>query len=158
LVHVATRAASVATYLDGVQVDSEAISFIGNIDTANAATIGQDPSGAYPVTADADLDDLGVWRRALTSLEVSGIYLAGATNGVSFAPAVVTPTPTTITSISGTTLSYSGGGGSRFVLLGTNNVAAPRANWTRLQTNSSSPGSFTIPAVGSGAPVFYFIK
>lgn len=55
--HVASRIASVTTYLGGVQVDSEAISFIGNINTANAATIGQDPSGAYPVTADADIDD-----------------------------------------------------------------------------------------------------
>jgi len=85
LVHVATRAANVATYLDGTQVDSEAISFIGNIDNNNAATIGQDPTGVYPVAAGADLDDLGVWRRTLTPLEVSGIYLAGATNHVSFA-------------------------------------------------------------------------
>ena len=88
LVHVATRAANVATYLDGAQVDSEAISFIGNINNNNAATIGQDPTGVYPVAAQADLDDLGVWRRALTPLEVSGIYLAGATNHVSFAPPV----------------------------------------------------------------------
>lgn len=88
LVHVATRAANVATYLDGVQVDSEAISFIGDTDNGNAAAIGQDPSGAYPVSAQADIDDLGVWRRTLTPLEVSGIYLAGATNHVSFAPAV----------------------------------------------------------------------
>jgi autotransporter-associated beta strand protein len=88
LVHVGTRAANVATYLDGTQVDSEAISFIGNIDNNNAATIGQDPTGAYPVAAQADLDDLGVWRRTLTPLEVSGIYLAGATNHISFAPPV----------------------------------------------------------------------
>jgi autotransporter-associated beta strand protein len=88
LVHVGTRAANVATYLDGTQVDSEAISFIGNIDNNNAATIGQDPTGAYPVAAQADLDDLGVWRRTLTPLEVSGIYLAGATNHVSFAPPI----------------------------------------------------------------------
>src|SRR5204863_554876 len=77
LAHVATRAANVATYLDGVQVDSEAISFIGNINNANAVVIGQDPTGAYPVAAQADLDDLGVWRRVLSSLEISGIYLAG---------------------------------------------------------------------------------
>ena len=88
LVHVATRAANVATYLDGVQVDSEAISFIGNTDNNNVATIGQDPTGAYPVSAQADLDDLGVWRRTLTPLEISGIYLAGASNHVSFAPPV----------------------------------------------------------------------
>lgn len=88
LIHVATRAANVATYLDGVQVDSEAISFIDDISNTNAAVIGQDPTGAYPVSAQADIDDLAVWRRTLTPLEVSGIYLAGATNHVSFAPAI----------------------------------------------------------------------
>ena len=91
LVHVASRVANVTTYLDGVQVDSEAISFVGNINTTNAATIGQDPTGTYPVTAQADLDDLAVWRRTLTPLEISGLYLAGATNHVSFAPAVANP-------------------------------------------------------------------
>jgi autotransporter-associated beta strand protein len=88
LVHVATRAANVATYLDGVQVDSEAISFIDDISNNNPAVIGQDPTGAYPVAAGGDIDDLGVWRRTLTPFEVSGIYLAGATNHVSFAPPI----------------------------------------------------------------------
>jgi hypothetical protein len=88
LVHVATRAANVATYLDGTQVDSEAISFVGDIINVNPAAIGQDPTGTYPVAAGGDIDDLGVWRRTLTPLEVSGIYLAGATNHVSFAPPV----------------------------------------------------------------------
>jgi hypothetical protein len=30
------------------------------------------------------MDDLGVWRRALTALEASGIYLAGVSNHLSF--------------------------------------------------------------------------
>ena len=156
LVHVASRVASVATYLDGVQVDSEAISFIGNINTANAATIGQDPTGTYPVTAAADIDDLAVWTNALTPLQISGIYLAGVSNSVSFAPPVVVappPTSTTISNIIGTTLSYGGGSGSQFVLLGTNNVTAPLANWTRIHTNPASPGTFTLPAPG-----YYRIK
>jgi autotransporter-associated beta strand protein len=88
LVHVGTRTANVATYLDGTQVDSEAISFVGDISNNNAATIGQDPTGTYPVAAGGDIDDLGVWRRTLTPLEVSGIYLAGASNHVSFAPPI----------------------------------------------------------------------
>src|SRR5262249_3798132 len=45
LAHVANRAASLTTYLDGVQVDSQSIGFVGDINTANAATIGQDPTG-----------------------------------------------------------------------------------------------------------------
>ena len=90
LAHSANRSANCTTYLDGVQVDSQSIvaAVVGNINTIYAATIGQDATGAYPVTADADLDDFGVWRRALTPLEISGIYLAGASNSVSFAPSV----------------------------------------------------------------------
>jgi hypothetical protein len=91
LVHVANRAANCTTYLDGTQVDSQSIVIVGNIDTANAATIGQDPTGTYPVTADADLDDLAVWRRTLTPLEISGMYLAGVSNHISFAPPVSNP-------------------------------------------------------------------
>ena len=41
-------------------------------------------------------------------------------------------------------INYSGGAGSQFVLLQTNNVTAPLSTWTRLQTNFSTPGSFAI--------------
>lgn len=99
-----------------------------------------------------------MWARTLTPLAISGIYLAGASNSISFAPPVVLTSPTTISNIIGTTLSYGGGSGSQFVLLGTNNIAAPLANWTRIHTNSATPGSFTIPAVGSASPTFYRIK
>ncbi|MGD0259146.1 MAG: PA14 domain-containing protein [Verrucomicrobiota bacterium] len=65
----------------------------------------------------------------------------------------------TISNIIGTTLTYGGGAGSQFVLLTTNNLTAYRTNWTRLHTNTATPGFFTIPAVGSGSgPVFYSIK
>jgi hypothetical protein len=63
----------------------------------------------------------------------------------------------TISGISGTSLNYSGGVGSQFVLLTTNNISAPLANWTRLATNTAASGSFTIP-VGSAASAFYRIK
>ncbi len=91
LVHVANRVGNMTTYLDGSQVDNHAISFItDSIDTSNPANIGQDGNGAMVFAQDqaGDIDDLGVWRRTLTPLEISGIYLAGATNHVSFAPAV----------------------------------------------------------------------
>jgi hypothetical protein len=163
LVHVADRNANCTTYIDGTQVDSQSIvmSVVGNINTPNAATIGQDPTGTYPVAAEAELDDLGVWRRTLSPLEISGIYLAGASNSVSFAPVVnnaPAPAPTTISNIIGTTLTYGGGAGSQFVLLGTNNLAAPVSTWPRLATNSVTPGTFTIPAVGSAPATYYRIK
>jgi hypothetical protein len=112
LVHVANRGGVVITYLDGKQVDSEAISFIGDISNGNAAVIGQDPTGTYPVVAQADIDDLGVWRaRLLTSLEVSGIYLAGATNSVSFASVAIVPVALQIQQVAGQwQITWTGGG------------------------------------------------
>jgi autotransporter-associated beta strand protein len=91
LVHVAKRDGNMTTYLDGSQVDNHAISYItDSVNTANPANIGQDGTGGLVVTQDqeGDVDDLGVWRRTLTPLEISGIYLAGATNHVSFAPPI----------------------------------------------------------------------
>jgi hypothetical protein len=73
-------------------------------------------------------------------------------------PQLLTPTPVRITGIKGTSLSYSSGGGSQFVLLKSANAGAALNGWTRMATNSATPGSFTIPAVGTGAPVFYSIK
>ena len=63
----------------------------------------------------------------------------------------------TISGITGNTLNYSGGSGSQFVLLSTNNIVAPLANWTRVDTNANPSGSFTIP-VGSEARAFYTIQ
>jgi hypothetical protein len=89
LVHTFDRTGSAITYLDGapaiytLQAGTSA-SAAGDIDTGSATTIGQDPTGKYPESAEVDIDDLGVWRRVLTPLEVVGIYLGGATNGVSF--------------------------------------------------------------------------
>ena len=64
----------------------------------------------------------------------------------------------TIGSIRGTTLTYSGGSGSKFILLKSANVKAPLSGWSRVDTNTVTPGSFTIPAVGTGSPVFYSVK
>jgi hypothetical protein len=52
----------------------------GDIDTGNWLTIGQDPTGLYPEAGSGALDDLGVWRKALTPLEVAAIYTAGVNN------------------------------------------------------------------------------
>jgi hypothetical protein len=83
LVHVFDRAGLGRTYLDGVLVDSRSITNLGSADTGLAFNIGQDPSGTYAVTAAADIDDLGIWRRALTEYEAQSIYGAAQT-GQSF--------------------------------------------------------------------------
>ena len=55
------------------------------------------------------------------------------------------------------TLSYSGGAGGHFILLQTNNLAAPMSTWPRVKTNTSGPGSFTITP-GAHPTAFYRIK
>jgi hypothetical protein len=58
-------------------VDSRAVTLAGDLDVPNAFTIGQDPSGNYPETATFDLDDIGLWRRALSAEEAKAVYYAG---------------------------------------------------------------------------------
>ncbi len=92
-----------------------------------------------------------------TTADASGVTLV-------YTPSVTPPAPTPVTTMNlisvtstNATLSYSGGTGAQFVLLQTNNIAAPLANWTRLKTNASTPGVFTITP-GSDPQEFYRIK
>jgi hypothetical protein len=39
--------------------------------------IGQDPGGVYAQSGTYTIDDLGIWRRALTPSQATGIYAAG---------------------------------------------------------------------------------
>ncbi len=71
------------------------------------------------------------------------------------------PQPVTtmgIGSVSGgaTSISYSGGAGSQFVLLRSPEVAAALSSWERVATNTASSGSFPI-VVGSDPKAFYRI-
>ena len=93
LVYVFKRASCVSTYLDGVLPDTRPEFFFGGVDSGQTFNIGQDPTGAFSATGGANIADLGVWRRALTPLEISGMYLADVSNspGVSFAPAIGNP-------------------------------------------------------------------
>lgn len=68
------------------------------------------------------------------------------------------PTPVTIISLSGTSLNYTGGSGTQFVLLQSADPIAPLANWTREATNTVTPGVFTVPPVGAAASAFYIIQ
>ena len=98
LIYVIDRAAGATVYLDGVAAHQNrqkgtTVIGIGNINSTNSATIGQDPSGVYPQSSDGNIniDDLGVWNRALTPLEAASIYTAGSVNQLSFtAPVSVT--------------------------------------------------------------------
>ncbi|MBI1176473.1 hypothetical protein GC207_03435 [bacterium] len=85
----------VSTFLDGTLVDKSPMSLGGTIDTFSlpftyaspaptdqtgwAVNIGQDGTGVYYSghNIGAKIDDLGIWRRALTAEEAKGIYDAG---------------------------------------------------------------------------------
>jgi len=67
--------------------------------------------------------------------------------------------PATITSITPTAINYTGGTAGpsgKFVLLESADLNALRSTWTRAQTNTGTPGTFTIAP--SGTPRFYSIK
>jgi hypothetical protein len=148
------RAGSLAkSYLDGVLMASRSISSLGSFDNNNywPLAIGQDPTGAYPVINGASatdfaawippntasLDDVGIWRRALTPLEVAQVASAGSTAGRSFdtvAPASVTITISS--SGSSMTLSWSAG--------------------TLLQSDTLGASAVWTPVVGATAPSYTF--
>ena len=100
--------AFVYAYLDGVLVSKHPMNVVGTIDTFAlpfqqeqgvpdnqstwAVNIGQDGTGVYHDQGSAYniaalIDDVGIWRRALTANEALGIYEAGeAGNDFTFAP------------------------------------------------------------------------
>ena len=115
MVHSFDRQGLGVTYLDGLVVDSRLITSVGNLDTGYQTCIGQDPSGLYdgfdwPLAA-SDLDDVGIFRRALSQLEATSIYAAGL-SGFSFVNKVVQqPTIAVQTLPDGTLrLQWEGGG------------------------------------------------
>jgi hypothetical protein len=139
LVHVFDRENSVVTtYLDGLKVPLDKqqgndLALAGSFDNTNWFTIGQDPTGLYnqatdvgsggsapgaPTTAAVDLDDLGVWKKALTAVEAASLFVAASTNGLSFTGAPITIT----TKLSGGTITLSWPAG---VLQSATNVTGP---------------------------------
>ncbi len=68
------------------------------------------------------------------------------------------PAPVQITGVGGASVAYSGGDGTRFILLKSANLGAALGSWDRVGTNYSTPGLFTIPSMGTGATAFYRIQ
>lgn len=84
LVHTFTRAGNALTYLDGALVDTRSMTAVDDVDTGLPINIGQDPTGTYAESGEASIDDIGVWRRALTPPEAQAIYLVAQDSGRSF--------------------------------------------------------------------------
>ena len=97
------------TYLDGVLAhfskrSGTTAADAGDIESGYAPCIGQDPSGGYFEAGEAWIDDLGVWRRALTPLEAQSIFMAASANNLSFTGTFTPPAPITLQRIAGNQL------------------------------------------------------
>lgn len=140
------------TYLDGVLLVQSDISSLGSLDVGGPVTVGQDPTGLYPFAitnasatdfagwvpaATATLDDVGIWRRALSALEVAQIESAGRTAGNSFD--TVSPAVTLTISRSGSNLIISWPSGT---LYQSDKIGAG-AVWTAVPGASAPSFTFT---------------
>jgi hypothetical protein len=84
LVYSAQRSGNLNVYLDGQLSGSTSMaSLSSSITPSYWPSVGQNGAGNYNVTASYDIDDLGVWQRALTSYDALSLYTAGA-SGQSF--------------------------------------------------------------------------
>jgi hypothetical protein len=84
LVYSAQRSGNLNVYLDGKLAGSSSMASLSNsITPSYPASVGQSGTGSYNVTAAYDIDDLGVWLRALGSYDALSLYTAG-TSGQSF--------------------------------------------------------------------------
>ena len=127
------------TYLDGKQVDATSIASINaSIDfPALAINIGENPQDNYFSPGAAYLDDLCIWRRALSGDEARSIYAAGVSNHVSVASL---PQPITAAVSGGQlTLTWSAG-----ILQSASSLTGP---WTAVP-GATTP-SYTTPATAS---------
>lgn len=85
IIHSISRTGYAFTYLDGYQVDSQIANGIGDMNNPGGTiNIGQDPTGLYAEPGSADVDDLAVWRRALTQYEAYSVYYAATNANASF--------------------------------------------------------------------------
>ena len=125
------------------------------IGTGNAVTVTTTTHlgvGSYKLVQIGSGNTTAVTGTPATSVTVNGSGAGGtASLRVSGGELYLDVKPTPVTQMNivpggggSFTINYSGGSGSQFVLLQTNNVAAPLINWTRLQTNTAASSSFTI--------------
>jgi hypothetical protein len=69
------RGAVTATYVDGALVNSTPLLITGSVDAGFDTNIGQDGPGDYGgVTITAKVDDVALWRRALSAQEAARIF------------------------------------------------------------------------------------
>jgi hypothetical protein len=91
------------------------------------------------------------------NVTVTEVNLSGCTGtAITKAVTVVPLAPVSSVSITGTSINYTGGSASQFVLLSSSNLLTIPSAWTPLFTNLSTPGAFTIPPPASGSGQLYY--
>jgi hypothetical protein len=63
-----------------------------------------------------------------------------------------------ICSLADGALRYTGGSGTRIILLQSSDPGLALSDWQRADTNLPTPGAFTLPTPGSVSPMFYRLK
>jgi hypothetical protein len=155
--HVAVvfwRTGNAMTYIDGVLADSRPMTANqNNLDTpaAMATNIGQDGTGTYgSAFSNLDMDDTGIWRRALTVQEVAAIYAAGQAGKDLSTAAVTPPAQISIKSVgvaSGNiTITWDAAADVRLQKA----ASLTNPDWQPVP-NTAGVGTFTEPAQGTGA-------
>jgi len=132
-------------YLDGTnahstKIDGNGFVTSGTVDSGRTATIGQDPTGRYGENGEGWIDDLGVWRRALSPLEVASIYIAGAQSSLSFTNSQTSLPSISIEHLTGTKVRVSWSAGT---LQSAANVAGPYSNIDAKSPYTNSPSAAT---------------
>jgi hypothetical protein len=144
------------TYLDGVLVDTRSIApGVDTLDSGLPTNIGQDGTGGYTDGGnvgidDGMVDDVAIWRRALTGFEMQRIYQFG-TNGVPVrdVPDPAVPTLTSTVPAANAINVPPDTAISAVILDG----ALPLANNTVQLSLNGSPAAVTINKVGNESTV-----
>ena len=146
---VVDRAGAAAdTYLDGVRVGSQSIASLGSLDKDWPIVIGQDPSLVYTEGGTATLDDIGIWRQALTPTQVAQIESAGRAGRSFNSVAPVLPTLTVGRSGGNVVLTYTSG-----TLVESTDPTVPKDAWTPV-AGAGSPWAVT----PSGVKMYYSVR
>ena len=141
LLHSVNRSGYAYTYVDGNQVDAQIATTIGDLSSTAPYNIGQDPTGLYTEQGSADVDDVAVWRRALTAYEAYSIYYAATNSNSSFnVPGTVN---LGISTVGNSTVISWNPGSALGTLLQSTNVTGP---WTPVGTYAPY---YQVPFTGS---------
>jgi len=130
-----------STYVDGALVNVSPLAIAGSVDTVNqgfAVNIGQDGTGLYAALLEALMDEVQLWRRALTPQDVAALHGKGLAGQDAFV-SVTSLTP----SGSDIIISWSGGTGP-FVV--ERKSALTDGTWTEVTTTPNR--TVTVPRSG----------